>query len=59
MTKQKKDGRGSGSKLNVGRKKLTYETKTVYKKVPKTIHDLCCSLIEAEVQKYKNLIKEK
>lgn len=44
---------GSGSKKNVGRKPLAYETKTVYKKVPESIHDLCCSLIDAEIQKYK------
>lgn len=52
-----KDLRGSGSKKNVGRKPLYYKTKTVYKKVPESIHDLCCSLVDAEIQKYKLLNK--
>lgn len=58
MTEQKKDGRGSGSKKNVGRKKLTYETKILYKKVPESIHNLCCSLVDAEILKYKLKIKQ-
>lgn len=48
-----KDLRGSGSKENVGRKKRPYIAKVVYKKVPEEIHDLCCSLIDAEILKYK------
>lgn len=49
-----KDLRGSGSKENVGRKKNTYEIKKIQKKVPLHIYDLCLSLIDAEVLKFKN-----
>jgi len=54
----KKDLRGSGSKENVGRKSTPYETKTLYKRgVPIQIHDLCLSLVDAEVLKWKTRLK--
>jgi len=46
--------RGSGSKENVGRHKLTYKTKRINKTVPEAIFDLCLSLIDAECLKFKN-----
>lgn len=49
MTRKK----GSGSKENVGAKKLTYETKRINKTVPECIHDLCLSLLDAEILKFK------
>lgn len=49
----KQDLRGSGSKENVGRRKLTYVSKPIYRRVPLEIYDYCLSLIDAEVQKYK------
>lgn len=49
----KKDGRGSGSKEKVGRKKLTYIPKIVYKKVHPDIYDICLSVINSEIQKFK------
>lgn len=52
-----KDLRGSGNKKNVGRKSLPYASKKIYKNVPEEIYDLCLSLIDAEVQKYKLLNK--
>ncbi len=53
-----KDKRGSGSKQNVGRKPTPYKTKTLYVRgVPEDIFDLCASLVDAEVQKYKLLNK--
>ena len=45
--------RGSGSKENVGRQKLTYKTKRINKTVPADIYDLCLSLIDAECLKFK------
>ena len=50
MTTRKK---GSGSKENVGRHKLQYETKRLNKTVPEEIYDLCLSLIDAECLKFK------
>ena len=50
MTTRKK---GSGSKENVGRYKLTYNTKRLNKTVPAEIYDLCLSLIDAECLKFK------
>lgn len=50
----KKDLRGSGSKENVGRHKLTYTTKRIMKVVPESIYDKCLSLIDAEMLKFKN-----
>lgn len=46
------DNRG-GKRENSGAKKLTYVSKTIFKRVPEEIHDYCLSLIDAEVQKYK------
>lgn len=57
MATKGKDLRGSGDKSNVGRRKRTYEVKTVYRTVPEDIHDLCCSLVDAEVLKWKLLNK--
>jgi len=56
MTEQKKDGRGSGSKKNVGRKKLTYETKTVYKKVPEEIGKSEIAVLRQENIRLKNTL---
>ena len=53
----KKDLRGSGSKENVGRKKLTYTTTLIRKAVPTEIYDKCLSLIDAEKLKFKNKMK--
>jgi hypothetical protein len=50
MTTRKK---GSGSKENVGRHKLQYNTKRLNKTVPAEIYDLCLSLIDAECLKFK------
>jgi hypothetical protein len=50
MTTRKK---GSGCKENVGRHKLTYNTKRIAKTVPAEIYDLCLSLIDAECLKFK------
>ena len=50
----KKDLRGSGSKENVGRKPRPYAFKRISKEVPESIYDLCLSLIDAEVLKFKN-----
>lgn len=52
-----KDLRGSGKKDNVGRKTLPYVSKKIYKNVPADIYDICLSLIDAEVLKYKMLNK--
>lgn len=57
MATKGKDLRGSGDKTNVGRKKRPYKVKTVYKEVPEDIHDLCCSLVDAEVLKWRLLNK--
>lgn len=47
--------RGSGSKKNVGRKKTPYKTKTLYKRgIPLEIYDICLSLVDAELLKFKN-----
>ena len=46
--------RGSGSKENVGRHKLTYQTKRIHKVVPIEVYDLCMSLIDAEILKFKS-----
>ena len=47
--------RGSGSKENVGRKKTPYITKTIYKRgIPLEIYDLCLSIIDAELLKFKS-----
>ncbi|MBC7524803.1 MAG: hypothetical protein H7239_10225 [Flavobacterium sp.] len=47
--------RGSGSKINVGRKKTPYITKTIHKRgIPTDIYDLCMSLVDAECLKFKN-----
>jgi hypothetical protein len=46
--------KGSGSKENVGRHSLTYKTKRISKTVPEAIFDLCLSLIDAEILKFKN-----
>lgn len=48
-----KDLRGSGSKKNVGRKALDYETKILYKTVPKEVYDLCFAFVDSEVIKWK------
>jgi|LakMenEpi03Aug12_release.lakeMendotaPanAssembly.Ray.scaffolds.fasta_scaffold4645007_1 hypothetical protein len=48
-----KDLRGSGSKINVGRKPLPYVSKKICKNVPEKIYDLCMSLIDAEILKWK------
>ena len=54
----KKDLRGSGSKKNVGRKKTPYPTKILYKKgVPIEIYDMCLSIIDAEILKFKLKLK--
>jgi hypothetical protein len=45
--------KGSGSKENVDRHKLTYNTKRIAKTVPAEIYDLCLSLIDAECLKFK------
>lgn len=50
--------RGSGSKENVGRHKLTYEIQRIHKTVPKDIYDLCLSLIDAEICKFKLNLKK-
>lgn len=47
--------KGSGSKENVGRHKLPYKTKRLHKTVPFEIYDLCLSLLEAEIFKFKNV----
>ena len=52
-----KDLRGSGKKDNVGRKNLPYVSKKICKNVPKPVYDLCMSLIDAEVLKWKLLNK--
>ena len=50
--------RGSGSKENVGRKKTPYITKTLSKRgIPIEIYDICLSLVDAEVLKFKNMKK--
>lgn len=54
MTRKK----GSGSKENVGRHKLPYKTKRINKTVPEFIHDLCLSLLDAEILKFKNNLKK-
>ena len=46
--------RGSGSKENVGRKSLTYKTKRIHKVVPIEVYDLCMSLLDAEILKFKS-----
>jgi len=46
--------RGSGSKENVGRHSLTYERKRISKTVPEPIYDMCLSIIDAEILKFKN-----
>ena len=46
--------KGSGSKENVGRKSLTYKTKRIHKVVPLEVYDLCMSLIDAEILKFKS-----
>ena len=51
MEKRKK---GSGSKENVGRHPLSYNTKRINKTVPEAIYQACLSLIEAEFLKFKN-----
>jgi len=48
-----KDLRGSGSKENVGRKPRPYPVKAINKEVPIEIRDLCLSLINAEILKWK------
>ncbi len=45
--------KGSGRKENVGRLKLTYNTKRIAKTVPAEIYDICLSLIDAECLKFK------
>jgi hypothetical protein len=52
---KKEDMRGkTGSKENVGRKPITYEKKTLYKKnVPLEVYDLCKSLVDAEILKWR------
>lgn len=52
-----KDKRGSGSKENVGRKTLPYESKKICKNVPKDVYKSCMSLIDTEVSKWKTLNK--
>lgn len=39
--------------MKIGRPQLDYEPKKLQKWVPLAIYDLCLSLIDAEVQKYK------
>lgn len=54
-----KDLRGSGSKENVGRKKNPYITKTLSKRgIPIEIYDICLSLVDAEVLKFKKKWQE-
>lgn len=49
-----KDLRGSGDKSNVGRKATPFKTKTLSMRgVPEELHDLCRSLVDAEVQRFK------
>lgn len=40
-----------------GRKSLKYETKRLNKTVPLEIYDLCLSLIDAELLKFKSKMK--
>lgn len=53
MATKGKDLRGSGSKDNVGRKRRPYPVKAINKEVPLEIRDLCLSLIDAEILKWK------
>ena len=51
---EKKELRGSGSKEHVGRKPITYEKKTLYKKnVPLEIYESCKEFVDNEVSKWR------
>lgn len=51
-----KDKRGSGSKENVGRPKLTYETVHLRKVIPKEIENDCLDYIEEKVTLFKKTL---
>jgi len=58
MNTIRKNLKGSGSKENVGRKQNPYVSKKICKNVPADVYDLCMSLIDAEVLKFKLKIKK-